>query len=301
MGNVHAIRHDGSIMGGFPYQIPEGRIGQGLAAWDIDRDGCQNLVIQPAGSTSVVVLDFPGSPFHPENPSENPWPQFRRDARNTGAMSGGEIITPVLTLALEARTVGPLEVELRWECTYAVSTFSLLRRLAPEAASGPAAAPGPVADWEPVGAWDTDQVRESPDRFHVKDQVSEAGIWRYRVEAKGATGAILLSGETTVNVGGSPRIFRLLSPQPNPSSGTVRIVCNLPSQGLYEIMVVTVGGRLMRRLFRGPAGPGQLELRWSGDAEDGSVAPPGVYFVRASLDDRKQTARKFILLPPAGR
>ncbi|MFH1834465.1 MAG: VCBS repeat-containing protein, partial [bacterium] len=296
MGNVYAVHHDGSIMGGFPYRMSGGLIGHGLAAWDIDRDGYQNLVIQSSKSTSLVVLDFPGSPFHAEIPSENPWPQFRRDARNTGAMSGGEIVTPVLSLTVEAQTTGPLEVDLRWRCEYAVSSFSLLRFLAPQSASGSVTPPGPVTDWEPVGAWAIDELRESPGCFHVKDQPSEAGKWLYRVEAKDAAGAILLRGETSVNVGGLPRTFRLLPPQPNPFSGDVRIVCDLPSPGLYEVQVVTVDGRLMRRLFRGPAGPGRLELLWCGDAEDGSIAPQGVYFVRASVDGEKRRVQKLTLL-----
>ena len=81
--------YNGDVVGddaGFPYVLG-GRIQNGLAVWDVDRDGHPNLILQSEQLPQVTVLDFQGVDFPAdigEAMAQNPWPSYRHDARNTG-------------------------------------------------------------------------------------------------------------------------------------------------------------------------------------------------------------------------
>ena len=88
-----------------------------------------------------------------------------------------------------------------------------------------------------------------------------------------------------------PRALRFRSPWPNPATGTVTLVLDLPAAGSPEVDVLDLAGRRVRTLHRGPAAAGPLELRWDGTADDGRNAAPGLYFARARSGRSEARAR----------
>lgn len=95
-----------------------------------------------------------------------------------------------------------------------------------------------------------------------------------------------------------------LSAYPNPMRGGTRIVIHLepatgssPAGHRAEAAVFDLVGRPVRRLFSGPVGREETVLEWDGRREDGAVAPPGIYFLRAHVDGTPAATLKLVRLP----
>jgi hypothetical protein len=280
-GKIYALRKDGNGMKGFPFTVPGGKIGIGLAAWDIDRDGHQNLVIQAEKVQELQVLDFNTCPINPEDRVANPWPAFRHDARNTGSALLAPWPTPVGTVALEAEA-GSGGITLRWRIEFAVHSFVLLR----------AAEPG--GDWATLGEWPVEQVMQEPGSFALTDS-PPPGTWRYRIDALDLAGQVRQSGETVVTAG-TPLVFRLHPARPNPFNPHTVIRLDLPRAAICDLRVVDPSGRTVRRLLAGGAGPGTVETIWDGTDDDGHPVGSGVFFVRAAADGQGRAVQKLVLL-----
>jgi flagellar hook assembly protein FlgD len=79
-------------------------------------------------------------------------------------------------------------------------------------------------------------------------------------------------------VGRTPRgTGGLLSAWPNPSSGSVRLALREQTEGTRDIVIVSAGGRQIRR-ERIAAGAGSW--LWDGRDQDGRELGPGAYFAR---------------------
>jgi hypothetical protein len=87
-----------------------------------------------------------------------------------------------------------------------------------------------------------------------------------------------------------PRIA-LTAPAPNPSRGRVRFALALPSASTAAVEVFDAAGRLVRTLYAGHAGAGQLPLDWDGLDARGRRASDGVYFLRARAAGATVTRR----------
>ena len=286
-GTVYAFLGHGAPMGGFPFSMPGGKVGIGLAAWDVDRDGFQNLVIQADKVQEIRILSFPDCPIDPNDLEamrrDNPWPVFRHDNYNTGYIEGS-YPTPVETLLLEGAAADGSEVVLRWRTPLPVAEF-LVRRMAE-----------PDGSWEEIGRWPADEIREAPERYRVTDRVPAAGEWSYRVEAIDLAGEVTLAGETSLQAGAAPLVFRLHPARPNPLRGETALRLDLPVTADCDLRVVDVSGRTVRRLLRGLAGPGSIEQEWDGLDDEGRPVGSGIYFARASASGQGQQTQRLILL-----
>jgi hypothetical protein len=95
--------------------------------------------------------------------------------------------------------------------------------------------------------------------------------------------------EITGTHGGSEREVRAV---PSVTRTSSRLEFSAPVPAALEVSVVSVSGRIVRRLA---LAAGQKSLVWDGcDAEGGRVGP-GVYFVRAGVEAGAQTARVLIV------
>jgi hypothetical protein len=93
----------------------------------------------------------------------------------------------------------------------------------------------------------------------------------------------------------APETGLALAASPNPSLGRVTASFALPhaiSRG--QLVVYDVGGRRVKTLLDGPLAAGDHRIAWTGVDDDGSVARPGVYFLR--LVTAEHTASRKILL-----
>ncbi len=283
-GFVFALQSDGTMLDGFPFRLPGGRIGTGLAAWDVNRNGFQNLVIQAANLQHITVLEFPNSPFDPaEAAISNPWPQFRRDPRNTGFVTGDAPIS-IHTMAVVAQALDGLEAELSWSTELQVARFLVHRSL------------DPGGDWELVSEWSPFEIQEEPGRYRLVDPVPGAGTWSYRIEALDVNGRLSLTGTAVITVGAGPLSFALHPARPNPFNPRTLIMLDLPGRGECMIEVLDVSGRVVRTLWSGQAGPGTLSLEWDGRDAGGRDVSSGIYFLRAHAEGQGRASRKMVLL-----
>lgn len=75
--------------------------------------------------------------------------------------------------------------------------------------------------------------------------------------------------------------FAMLAPSPNPFAGATEIAFRLGARSRVDAVVYDILGREVQTLARGVVlEPGRQSLRWDGRSRDGSVAGPGVYFVK---------------------
>lgn len=281
-GKIYALRKNGEGIKGFPFTVAGGKVGIGLAAWDVDRDGHQNLVIQAEKVQEVRVLDFSSCVFDPQDSVANPWPAFRHDPKNTGASAQPPGPTPVEVLALQAEA-DSAGITLRWSSEVDVRSFVLSR----------AAEPG--GDWVDLGEWPAEQLAQEPNWFALTDQ-PPAGTWRYRIEALDLTRQVRQSGEAVVTSGGAALSFMLHPARPNPFNPRTVIRLDLPRAARCDLRVVDPTGRTVRRLLSGRVGPGKVESIWDGTDDSGRPVGSGVFFVRASADGHGRAVQKVVLL-----
>jgi hypothetical protein len=77
-----------------------------------------------------------------------------------------------------------------------------------------------------------------------------------------------------------------LRASPNPSRGTVELVCSLASAGPARVSVYDLFGRRVRDVANGVLPSGTTRFTWDGRDEAGAPSPPGLYMVRLSANGR---------------
>jgi len=131
--------------------------------------------------------------------------------------------------------------------------------------------------------------------------IGQAEVWdidRYPLdEDVGQAGRIIVTTQT----GGTPPPLERgkLSSFPNPFNPVTTIVLELPEgsgEGLStEIEIYDAAGRMVRRLFSGPAPAGRSEFRWDGTNDSGSAVSSGLYLA-VSKTGSLRMERKLVLV-----
>ena len=93
--------------------------------------------------------------------------------------------------------------------------------------------------------------------------------------------------------------FRLNPPFPNPASGPVELSYELQDPGaVVELTVLSVSGRVIRRLDAAPGAAGEHRLTWDATDERGGPVASGVYLVRGRAAGRSSYRGLVILRRP---
>jgi len=94
---------------------------------------------------------------------------------------------------------------------------------------------------------------------------------------------------------GTERIATFALRDPNPVRGLAHFSMTLPVAADIRVDVFDVAGRLVRTLVRGRLEAGSHPVVWDRRDAGGTVAPRGVYFVRARAGSFS-TQRKLVVL-----
>jgi len=288
---IHAYRFDGEIARGFPIYFGGNFVQQSLAAWDIDLDGYQNLVVQVDKLQKLAVFDMSIAPF-PEDETEqlrqNPWPMRHRDALNTGLLN---MVPPVaVAVVLEAPQVTEAgEVRLAWSSGQDVLLFRVLR------SSSEMPAPEVIAE---VPGRDGAGVR----LYGYLDTPPGPGVYVYRVDPVALDGGQELGPSRWVTVPGTAGVrfgIHGIAPSPLPAGGVARIAYGLPgvagSDRLASLHIHDIQGRLVRALRSGPQAPGAQLAEWDGRDDRGRGLAAGLYLVRLDMEGRCETRRLLLI------
>ena len=92
-----------------------------------------------------------------------------------------------------------------------------------------------------------------------------------------------------------PTDFSLKQNYPNPFNPETRIVYQLPEHANVQLSVYTINGRLVATLVDGDQPPGTYMLTWSGQDDQGSWMPSGMYFYRIITDTFSSTKRMILM------
>jgi hypothetical protein len=288
-GQIQAYRFNGELAAGFPITFGGDLVRQSPAAWDVDRDGFQNLVLQANEQQEVSVLDIAGVPFATDEDDivlQNPWPMRHRDARNTGELT---LNTPVLNrIQLEEPEVSPAgSVTLAWTTGEPAAAFRIRRAHGDEAA-------GELVAEIPA--------RASGERYTYIDTPAEPGRYIYHVNP------VLLDGseqpgptvEATV-AWGSPVRFGLqrVAPDPLTPSAVAAITFGIPGAPAARVQtrlaVFDVQGRRLRTLLDEMRQTGVHVVSWDGRDEAGRVVPAGLYLLRLQAQGASSERRVLVI------
>lgn len=100
----------------------------------------------------------------------------------------------------------------------------------------------------------------------------------------GVTDLVVAVGEPLA----TGRAFSLRA-SPNPSRGDLALQITLEAPGEAELGIYDLGGRIVRRLHRGPLPIGVSRLNWDGRDDRGRALGAGIYFVRARAGTQRSS------------
>jgi hypothetical protein len=105
----------------------------------------------------------------------------------------------------------------------------------------------------------------------------ENNPWNAHIGAHGAGGCGTSAGEAQQTASA----FRLAAPIPNPAAGPVELRYELSEPGAdVELTILTVDGRVVRKLHAAPGDAGSHSLVWDGRDGGGRPVASGVYLIR---------------------
>jgi hypothetical protein len=96
---------------------------------------------------------------------------------------------------------------------------------------------------------------------------------------------------TLVGVEEGPELNSVLRVNPNPFSEKVTISVDLASGLNADIEVITPWGHKIRSLFTGYRESGKQSVTWDGRDDSANSVPPGIYFIRAIIEDKSYTVK----------
>lgn len=89
--------------------------------------------------------------------------------------------------------------------------------------------------------------------------------------------------------------FAILKCYPNPFNNTLNMDYVLPGEGMVEISIVDLNGKVIRKLNKGNQSAGMHNLTWDGIIDNGAKAQTGIYFFNVKFNNLVQT-NKIILI-----
>jgi hypothetical protein len=109
------------------------------------------------------------------------------------------------------------------------------------------------------------------------------------------TGSDLLATRLHPERGFTVDVSSLQSPRlaawPNPFLAATTVQLLIPAAAVYEVHIYDVRGRKTRRLHHTYRAAGAWRITWDGRRDDGSIAPAGVYWMRARSDGFAATCK----------
>ncbi|MFC1573329.1 FG-GAP-like repeat-containing protein, partial [Candidatus Eisenbacteria bacterium] len=282
--HVHAYTYEGLPAVGFPIEFSGTMTKQSVAAWDVDNDGYQNLIVQARTVLDVAVYHLDGVEF---KASENPWPMRYRDNFNSGRFSTEPPVA--VQLIMEEAVVDPQgQVRLVWQSAEPVQYFRILR-------SGPEQ-PTPILVGEVPG-----QNGDGLRTYQFKDTPGAPGRYRYQFVVTLLSGQEEPGPEVTVLVPtrNNSLSFQPLGPSPIVVGNPTRVAFNLPGTGSVQVptrlRVLDLEGRLVRTLVDEPLQAGGHALEWDGRDGQGRLVPAGLYLLRLDAVGRLLTRRAVLI------
>jgi hypothetical protein len=126
-------------------------------------------------------------------------------------------------------------------------------------------------------------------------EVSPGETYSYRLIIHSPDGEIT-TPEFWVKAAGSaaPRSLTLNQPAPNPSGGRLSVRLGLPRDGVADLAVFDVSGRLVARVGNSRRKAGWHDLSWDGLDQAGRPVASGTYFLR--LTAGSSVTRRFVVL-----
>ncbi len=289
---VYAYTKDGVPARGFPVFVGGRMRQQSMAAWDVDNDGYQNLVIQGNYMQQLLVLDLTAAPFDPRH---NPWPMRYRDDRNTGRYVQVTLDAnwPVaIQMTLEEPIVSAEgTVQLKWSSPEPVLSFRIHRALAQD------------GNEELVGVV-PGRSGAATQTYAFEDTPPGPGLYRYRISPVGPAGRVEEGATVLAEIGlARPLTLQLRGVFPNPlrpaRSGGGQVVFALPGRSGVpvdvQLRVIDLQGRLIRRLLDDSLPPGVHTAHWDGRDDTGQAVPTGLYLLKLDAGEAADSRRVLLV------
>jgi hypothetical protein len=89
--------------------------------------------------------------------------------------------------------------------------------------------------------------------------------------------------------------FNLLKSYPNPFNNSTTISYKLPGDGMTEIAIVDLNGKVIKTFPGGNQSSGDHSLTWDGTTSTGEKAPTGIYICRFIFNDQLQSTKILLI------
>ncbi|MBD3236119.1 MAG: hypothetical protein GF330_05405 [Candidatus Eisenbacteria bacterium] len=286
---IRAYKHDGTVPRGFPIYFGGSLLKQSLAAWDVDIDGYQNLIVQSEEMLDIAVYDLPHAPFDTlVTARTNPWPMRYRDDRNTGRFTSDPPVG--IQLTMQQPEIDPQGVvTLRWISGELLREFHVLRMTRG------------IGRWESLGEV-PGASEPGTHTYSFRDRPPAPGSFVYRVdpialgggERPGPTVEVSL----TIDSARSLALQRVM-PDPLTAGRVASITFSVPgstgSRVPTRLHVVDVEGRRVRTLVDDTRAAGVHTTYWDGRDGAGRLLPSGFYVLHLESRGREASGRLLLL------
>jgi len=91
----------------------------------------------------------------------------------------------------------------------------------------------------------------------------------------------------------------LFDPYPNPFTTHALIPFHVEKEGVVELEIIDINGRLVRTLVSRQMQAGYYEMRWDGNDNSGGKASNGIYFI-SIRNENKRDVKRIIYMPEVG-
>lgn len=131
--------------------------------------------------------------------------------------------------------------------------------------------------------------------YELEDPLPADQSFAWQVRVHTTESSSVWSGLVYFHTSAIPYQFRLAQNFPNPFNPDTRISFSIDTQAPVSLIVVNILGQKIRVLKDENLEPGNYEVIWDGQDENGSMVASGVYFYRL-IAGRQSSTRKMVLL-----
>jgi hypothetical protein len=268
-GYIYAYDYEGNPARGFPLLFGGNISKKSVAAWDVDDDGYQNLVVQAEDVERLGVYHLDGVVF---DPADNPWPMRHRDSAGTGRYLTDDAVGIAVTLH-EPLVDADGGVHLSWTSAEDVSHFRVLRS-------------GPADDEAALIAEVPGRSGYGPRRYDHSDTPELPGTYAYRINPVGPDGEEHEGPSVSVHMGAAPGLklaLRNVRPNPMVLGNAATVFFAVPGNGSRDLAtslrVLDLQGRVVRTLVQEPLAAGLHTRTWDGRDNGDRRLPSGLYLL----------------------
>jgi len=151
------------------------------------------------------------------------------------------------------------------------------------------------SSWRKIGFMAGNGTTTVPRNYSFIDERLATGNYAYRLKQIDTDGQFEYSGILNVTVS-LPLTTHLVQNYPNPFNPSTKIVYSIENEGLIQLMIFDISGRIVRTLINENRLPGEYSVLWNGRNDYGKRVVSGVYFYALQIGSQTTETKQMVML-----